>query len=138
MEDCGAYELNEGDDFPDFIIPCAEKVAHDKDSLGILVGGSGQAEQIAANKVKGIRAALFYGPIRAQGAADITGRMSTNPYEIVRLARLHNNANILSLGARFQTSDDAKAAVTAFLETEFEGGRHDVRIEKVKKYEDEN
>ncbi len=135
VEDCGAYEMNESDDYPDFIIPCAQKVAKDHDSLGIVVGGSGQAEQIAANKVKGIRAALFYGPVRAQGAADITGRKSTNPYEIVRLSRLHNNANVLSLGARFQSPDDAKAAVTAFLETEFEGGRHEGRLKKIADFE---
>jgi len=135
VEDCGAYEMNEKDDYPDFVIPCAKKVAADRDSLGIIIGGSGQAEQIAANKVKGIRAALFYGPVRAKGAADITGRQSVNPYEIARLARMHNNANILSLGARFQTPDDAKAAVTLFLETEFEGGRHIARLDKIKELE---
>ncbi len=135
VEDCGAYELDKTDDFPDFVIPCAQKVAADKDSLGIVIGGSGQAEQIAANKVKGIRAALFYGPVRPKEAADISGRQSSNPYEIAHLARLHNNANILSLGARFQSADDAKAAVTLFLETEYEGGRHDARLAKIAKLE---
>lgn len=139
VEDCGAFEMNEADDYPDFIIPCALRVAQGKpgEDFGIVIGGSGQAEQIAANKVKGIRAALFYGPVRASGATDIMGRKSSSPYEIVRLARLHNNANILSLGARFQTPDDAKAAVTLFLETEYEGGRHDRRISKITKFEQE-
>ena len=135
VEDCGAFEMDEVDDYPDFIIPCAQKVAKNKDSLGIVIGGSGQAEAISANKVKNIRAALFYGPVLAQGATDVTGRRSSNPYEVVRLARLHNDANILSLGARFQTPNDAKAAVTLFLETEFEGGRHQRRLEKIEKVE---
>ena len=131
VEDCGVFEMDEADDYPDFIIPCAQKVAGDKESLGIVIGGSGQAEAITANKVKGIRAALFYGPVRSQGAVDVTGRKSSDSYEIVRLARMHNNANILSLGARFQTPDDAKKAVTLFLETEFEGGRHIARLKKI-------
>ena len=133
VEDCGAFEMDEADDYPDFIIPCAKKVAANPDSFGVVIGGSGQAEAIAANKVKGIRAALFYGPVKTQVAVDITGRKSSNPYEIVRLARLHNNANILSLSSRFQSVDDAKSALAMFLETEFEGGRHERRIEKIEK-----
>lgn len=121
VEDCGAFEMDEKDDYPDFIIPCAQKVADDHASLGIVIGGSGNGEQIAANKVKGIRAALYNG-----------GKV-----EIAKLAREHNNANILSLGARFITPDDAKRAVTAWLEAEFEGGRHQTRINKIKEYEDE-
>ena len=135
VEDVGAFEMDEADDYPDFIIPCAQKVAGDKESLGIVIGGSGQAEAITANKVKGIRAALFYGPISPQGAADVTGRISRNAYEMVRLTRMHNNANILSLGARFLTPDEAKKAVTTFLETEFEGGRHTKRLKKIEELE---
>ena len=135
VEDCGAYELNEADDYPDFIIPCAEKVAGDKEALGIVIGGSGQAEAIAANKVKGVRAVIFYGPILPHGAADVTGRISRDAYEMVRLTRMHNNANVLSLGARFLTGDEAKKAVSAFLENKFEGGRHERRIEKIEKVE---
>ena len=135
VEDCGAYELDEADDYPDFIIPCAEKVAQDKESLGIVIGGSGQAEAIAANKVKGVRAVVFYGPILPHGAADVTGRISRDAYEMVRLTRMHNNANVLSLGARFLTGDEAKKAVSAFLENKFEGGRHERRIEKIEKVE---
>ena len=121
VEDCGAYEMNEKDDYPDFIIPCAQKVVNDTGSLGVVIGGSGNGEQIAANKVKGIRAALYNG-----------GKV-----EIAKLAREHNDANILSLGARFITPDDAKRAGTAWLEAEFEGGRHQTRIDKIKEFEDE-
>ena len=135
VEDLGAYELDESDDYPAFIIPCAQKVAKDKESLGIVIGGSGQAEAIAANKVKGVRTVVFYGPITPQGPADVTGRISRDAYEMVRLTRLHNNANVLSLGARFLTGDEAKKAVSVFLETEFEGGRHQRRIEKIKAIE---
>ena len=121
VRDCGAYEMNDEDDFPDFIIPCAKKVASDKESLGIIIGGSGQGEAIAANKVKGAMAAVFNG----------------GKFEIAKLAREHNNANILSLGARFVSGDDAKRAITLFLESKFEGGRHTERIKKIEKLEDE-
>ena len=121
VEDMGAFEMNEADDYPDFIIPCAQKVSSDtgSGSLGIVIGGSGQGEAIAANKVKGIRAAVYYG----------------GNNQIPKLAREHNNANVLSLGARFVSSDDAKKAVTLFLETEFEGGRHQKRLDKISKLE---
>jgi len=139
VEDCGAYELDEADDYPDFIIPCAQKVAlrqaQGHDDLGIVIGGSGQAEAICANKVRGVRAVVFYGPILPHGAADVTGRISRDAYEMVKLTRMHNNANVLSLGARFLTGDEAKKAVSAFLENKFEGGRHERRIEKIEKVE---
>ena len=121
VEDCGAYELNEADDYPDFIIPCAQKVANDSSSVGIVIGGSGQGEAICANKVKGIRAAIYNG-----GDAKTVGR----------LAKEHNNANVLSLGARLISPDDAKKAVTAWLDTEFEGGRHAKRLDKIAKFEE--
>ncbi|MBI2327035.1 RpiB/LacA/LacB family sugar-phosphate isomerase [Candidatus Curtissbacteria bacterium] len=117
--DCGAYELDEADDYPDFIIPCAKKVIADKASVGIVIGGSGQGEAIAANKVKGVRAAVFYGP----------------PFDIARLAKEHNDANVLSLGARFVSDDDAKRGVTLWLAAKFEGGRHQRRIDKISKEE---
>lgn len=120
VEDIGAHELEEADDYPDFIIPCAEKVAADKSALGIVIGGSGNGEAIAANKVKGIRAAVY----------------NSGDVRLARLAKEHNNANVLSLGARFIGENDAKRAVTAWLEGEFEGGRHEKRIEKIRKYEE--
>lgn len=120
VEDCGAYELDEADDYPDFIIPCAQKVAGDLSSVGIVIGGSGQGEVICANKIKGIRAAIYNG-----GDAKTIGR----------LAKEHNNANILSLGARLISQDEAKKAVSAFLENNFEGGRHARRLDKIAKFE---
>ena len=121
VEDCGAYELNEADDYPDFIIPCAQKVANDSSSVGIVIGGSGQGEAICANKVKGIRAAIYNG-----GDAKTIGR----------LAKEHNNANVLSLGARLISPDDAKKAVTSWLDAKFEGGRHAKRLDKIAKFEE--
>lgn len=121
VEDCGAFEMDEADDYPDFIVPCAKKVAADSESVGIIIGGSGNGEAIAANKIKGIRAAVYYG-----GNA-----------EIAKLAKAHNNANILSIGARFTTDDQAKAAVAAWLETKFENEeRHVRRLGKILKLEE--
>jgi len=127
VEDMGAYEMNEADDYPDFIIPCAQKVSSDTGSVGIVIGGSGQGEAIAANKVKGIRAAVYYG-----GPSTSSGQVGT---QIPKLAKEHNNANVLSLGARFMSSDDAKKAVTAWLDAKFEGGRHKKRIDKISEIE---
>ena len=124
VEDMGAFEIDEADDYPDFIYPCAKKVINDPGSLGVVVGGSGQGEAIVANKVRGIRAAVFYGPV--------AGR-----FDIAKLAKEHNNVNILSLGARFLSPEDAKKAVTAWLDARFEGGRHERRIEKINKIENE-
>lgn len=120
VEDVGAFTLDSKDDYPDFILPCAQKVAVNPDlHWGIVIGASGQGEAIAANKVKGIRAALFYG----------------KNFDIIKLARLHNNANILSLGARFVSLEDATKAVDLWLSTAFEGDRHLKRIEKISKFE---
>ena len=77
VEDCGAHENNPLDDYPDFIIPAAQKIVNDTNSLGIIMGGSGQGEAIAANRIKGIRAAVFY----------------DGPMDTVKLSKLHNNAN---------------------------------------------
>ena len=105
------------DDYPDFIAPLAEKVALDTDSRGIIFGGSGQGEAIVANRVSGVRAVVYYG-----GTLDIP-----------RLAREHNDANILSIGARFVSLEEIQQVVQIFLETEFTGGRHVRRITKIDK-----
>ncbi len=111
--DMGAYEFSPEDDYPDFIMPCAQKVA--EGGIGIILGGSGQGEAMAANRVTGVRAAVFYG----------------GDLELVRLAREHNDANILSLGARFLSLDEAKAAAELFLSASFSGDeRHARRIGK--------
>ncbi len=116
--DKGAFELNPTDDYPDFIIPTAEAVAKYTESLGIILGGSGEGEQISANKIEGIRAIEYYG-----------GNL-----EIVKLGREHNNANILSLGARFISNEEALQAVKIFIETPFSNEeRHIRRINKLGK-----
>ncbi len=138
VEDCGAYSVDPDDDYPDLIIPCAQKVAANLGSLGIIIGGSGQGEAFAANKVKGIRAVVYYGPVVSGDAVDVTGRTSDDPLEMVRLTREHNDANILSLSKRFLTVDQAKEAVDLWLSTEFDkSSRHQRRHDKIKKFEDE-
>lgn len=133
VEDLGAHELNPEDDYPDFVRPCAEKVAATLGSLGIVIGGSGQGEAMVANKVPGVRAATFYGQCRATGAVDAEGAPSLDGFDIVRLAREHNDANVLSLGARFVSEEDAKEAVRIFLEAPFTGvERHRRRIGKIR------
>ncbi len=115
VEDMGAHALDALDDYPDFITPCATRIAETPESFGIVIGGSGQGEAMAANRISGARAAVFYG----------------GSLELVRLTREHNDANILSLGARFVTLEQAKEAVALFLETSFSGdARHVRRIQK--------
>lgn len=106
--DHGADVLDNDDDFVDFIFPAAKAVAADESSRGIIFGGSGQGEAIAANRVKGARAVVYYGPSVPIAAVDASGRMSDDPYEIIRLSRTHNNSNILSIGARFVSFDELK------------------------------
>lgn len=113
--DHGAYEYDALDDYPDFIFPCAEAVSNDPNSKGIILGGSGQGEAMAANRVKGVRAAVFY----------------NGPDEIVKLSRQHNDANILSLGARFMSDQEMYKIIELWLSTDFESGRHKRRIEKL-------
>ena len=116
--DHGAYIYDALDDYPDFIFPCAKAVADDKKSRGIILGGSGQGEAMAANRIKGVRAAVFY----------------NGPMEIIKLSREHNNANILSLGARFMKEKEIFNVIEVWLKEPFEGGRHLRRIEKLDNY----
>jgi len=115
VTDHGAHEYDALDDYPDFIFPCAKSVAADPESRGIILGGSGQGEAMTANRVKGVRAAVFY----------------NGPEEIVKLSREHNNANILSLGARFMNQSEIYDVIEMWLAEPFEGGRHQRRIEKL-------
>lgn len=133
VEDKGAFEYDKADDYPDFILPVAQAVAEDPvNYAGIVMGGSGQGEAIAANRVKGVRAALFYGPCLPKQAVDATGRESEDPYEMIRLTREHNNANVLSLGVRFISEDEAKMVVKMWLEAPFTSEeRHLRRIGKI-------
>ena len=203
VEDMGASVFSPEDDYPDFIIPCAERVAaesggdgggdgarrdgarggaesvrggaegvrggaahtdagklrgdfqnirdnsdhpsvdteHPRGSaarvFGIIIGGSGQGEAMAANRARGARAAVFYGGAHLRAAAPAAAAAPTasappsDPFDIVRLARQHNDANILSLGARFISDEDARRAVTIFLETPFSNApRHTRRLAK--------
>src|SRR5207245_1842464 len=100
-------------DYPDFIAPAAEAVSRGECEQGIVLGGSGNGEAMVANKIPGIRCALCH---------DVT---------TARLARAHNNANILALGQRIVGSEVARDVVRAWLETPFDGGRHDRRLKKL-------
>ena len=113
--DHGAYEYDPLDDYPDFIFPCANSVSSDPQSKGIILGGSGQGEAMAANRIKGIRAAVYYG-------GDI---------EIVKLSRRHNNANILSIGARFLSKEKIFSMLETWLKEPYSGGRHQNRLNKL-------
>lgn len=132
VEDKGPFTYDKDDDYPDFIRPVAEAVASDPGSFGVILGGSGQGEAICANRVPGVRAALFYSEALPIEAVDVKGGKSVDPYEIIKLARVHNDANVLSLGARFLSEDQMKFAIELFLATKFEGEeRHIRRIQKL-------
>lgn len=131
-EDCGAHAYDAADDYPDFMLPCAKKVAQTPGSFGIIGGGSGNGEAMAANRIPGARAAVFHGRTNAVSAVDITGAAGAEDgFDIVRLSRKHNDANILSLGFRFLSEEDCKEAIRLFLATPFEGGRHENRVKKL-------
>lgn len=116
VEDMGPHICEAHDDYPDYCIPLAQKVAAGAGSFGVVIGLSGQGEAMAANRVRGARAAVFYG----------------GSEEILVLSREHNDANILSLGAKFVSVEDAKKALSVWLETKFSGDeRHIRRTEKL-------
>ncbi|MDE1970500.1 MAG: RpiB/LacA/LacB family sugar-phosphate isomerase [Patescibacteria group bacterium] len=115
VQDCGAFSFDPGDDYPDFIRPAAEAVAQDESSRGIVLGGSGEGEAMVANRIPGVRATVYYG----------------GSHEIIRLSRAHNNANVLSLGARFVSKEEAFTVIALWLETPFsEEERHKRRLAK--------
>jgi ribose 5-phosphate isomerase B len=112
--DLGNSIKEDGDDYPDFILPVAREVSKDSESMGIVLGGSG--ESIAANKIKGIRCATYH-------HADL---------KIIKLSREHNNSNVLSLGARFLSKKEALDAVDLWLSTDFtHAERHVRRLKKI-------
>lgn len=130
----GPPALKPDDDYTDYIFPAAKAVANGSCEWAVIIGGSGQGEAMAANRIKGVRCAVFYGPAVPRKVVDVGGRVSHDPYEIVRLSRLHNNANALSLAARFVSLQDMKHVVKMWLETEFKDEpRHKRRIEKLDK-----
>jgi ribose 5-phosphate isomerase B len=128
--DTGPASLEPDDDYPLLIAPCAQAVADSEGAaLGIIIGSSGQGEAMVANRTSGIRAAVFYGGGKAAASVDIEGTPATDEFDIVRQARIHNCANILSLGARFIDEETAKKAVDIFLTTPFSTlERHQRRI----------
>jgi ribose 5-phosphate isomerase B len=115
VEDCGAMEMLVTDDYPAIIARAAKAIQHDVSrniwSRAIIIGGSGTGEAIVANRFEGVRAALYYG----------------GSEKILTLSREHNNANILSLGARFLSTTEAKNAVRIWLATQFSGDERHVR-----------
>ncbi|MEK7116690.1 MAG: RpiB/LacA/LacB family sugar-phosphate isomerase [Patescibacteria group bacterium] len=117
VEDCGAYEFNPEDDYPEFIKKAAQAVSGATDgSMAIVLGSSGQGEAMVANRFPNVRVAEYYG-----------GNL-----EIIKLSREHNDANVLSLGARFLSMNEVKEAVKLWLETKFSGEeRHKRRIEQI-------
>jgi len=124
--DKGAFVRDPNDDYPDFIRPVAEEVSADQEARGIIIGASGQGEAMVANRISGVRAFVYYGEAGEQTDAD------GNALDMVSSARAHNDANIISLGARFVSEDDAKKAVHTFLDTLFSGEeRHTRRINKL-------
>jgi ribose 5-phosphate isomerase B len=116
--DCGPHIYDAQDDYPPFCLRTAERTAADGEALGIVIGGSGNGEQMAANKVKGVRCALAWSE------------------ETAALAREHNNANVVSVGSRMHTTDEAVKFVETFLNTPFTGDeRHVRRIDMLSSYE---
>jgi ribose 5-phosphate isomerase B len=116
--DCGPPAEVPGDDYPPYVLLAASRAAADRGSLGIVIGGSGNGEAIAANKVAGVRCALAFSD------------------ETARLAREHNDANVVSLGARMYGEDDAVRFVEIFVRTAFSGdARHARRIAQIAEYE---
>ncbi|MEW2432105.1 ribose-5-phosphate isomerase [Micromonospora sp. NPDC050795] len=116
--DVGPHSYDPDDDYPTFCLHTGDQVVADETGLGVVIGGSGNGEQIAANKVAGVRAALAWS------------------VETAQLARQHNDANVVAIGARQHTLDEATGIVEAFLNTPFSGNeRHARRITQVAEYE---
>ena len=117
--DCGPSEYNHGDDYPDYIPNVAEHVSNDSGSMGIIIGFSGQGEAMVANRFPNVRCAVFYGGSK----------------HALTLSRQHNDANLLSLGSNFVTTQEAKEAVLLWLHTDFsQEERHIRRIQKIERY----
>jgi ribose 5-phosphate isomerase B len=122
VDDLGPTTFNKDDDYPDLIAPLARAVAEDKHSLGIAIGASGQGEAIAANRIKGVRAVVYYGPARGV-QTDSSGKQ----LDLLLSTRAHNDANVLCLGARFITQEEAKEKTLLWLQTPFSNEERHVR-----------
>lgn len=116
VTDCGAEKFVNGDDYVPYIVMAMRSVSSDPSIKGVIFGGSGQGEAITANRFPGVRAAVYYG----------------GPMDIIRLSREHNDANVLSIGARFVSIDEMTRAVELWLHTDFSNGeRHVRRIKEI-------
>ncbi|MCR4281202.1 MAG: RpiB/LacA/LacB family sugar-phosphate isomerase [Candidatus Kaiserbacteria bacterium] len=130
-EDCGAEKFDADDDYPELIARAARKLSSDekagRESRAVVIGASGQGEAIVANRFKGVRCALYYGPA-GRSQTDMGGKK----FDILASTREHNNANALSLGARFITVPEAKEVLKKWLEISFSGGeRHARRVRQI-------
>ena len=130
IHDCGAYENDPADDYPGIIATAARSVSRDitngTESRAIILGASGQGEAIVANKFSNVRAVVYYGPAGRQ--IDASG----NQLDMIASTRAHNNANVLSIGAKFVSSEDAKHVVREWLATSFSNEeRHARRIAEI-------
>jgi ribose 5-phosphate isomerase B len=123
----GPETLDMNDDYPDFMFPAARAVASGECQLGVIIGGSGQGEAMAANRIKGARCAVFYGEAVAKNSVDAEGHVSRDPYEILRLTRQHNHSNMLILATRFLSLDEVKTALSVWLETPYSNSQRHVR-----------
>lgn len=120
------------DDYPAFMFASARAVASGDCQMGVILGGSGQGEAMAANRIKGVRCAVFYGTALAKTAVDAEGNQSDDPYEIIKLSRQHNDANMLSLSGRFLSDEEMHTAIELWLNTPFSGAvRHQRRINQL-------
>lgn len=128
----GPESLDSTDDYVDFVIPAAKAVANGECETGIIWGGSGQGEAMAANRIRGARCAVYYGPADAKRAINAEGRAAQDRLEILRLSREHNHANMLSLAARFLDQTQIEEAVIVWLNTPFSDvERHNRRVKKL-------
>ncbi len=123
VEDFGASSFKEDDDYPDFIYPCVKQYIKDtggnfEKGFCIILGGSGTGEAIVVNRVKGVRAVILNGKTQES-------------LELVKLGRQHNNANVLSIGARYADEKQVLEAIKIFQTTQFEAGRHQRRVFKI-------
>ena len=128
----GPAIYDSADDYPDFIAPAAKAVAEGECEMGIIFGSSGQGEAMVANRLSGIRCGVYYGPAAPLGVIDAEGNTAQDNFEILRLNRQHNDANMLSLAGRFLDQDAIEKAVDIWLDTSFSGiDRHQRRINKI-------
>ncbi len=130
--DFGPKQFDENDDYPDFIFPAAKAVANGECDLGIIWGGSGQGEAMAANRIKGVRCMVYYGPAVAKRAINAEGTEARDNLEMLRLSRDHNHANMLSLAGRFLDDADVEQAVSVWLDAPVsDAERHARRVKKL-------